>query len=94
MADHPSSSAYPNVPSEFSLSMENQPPNSHTLPNTLEENIPNNPNNLPRNYPNTFSDPFANCRPIDPSSPFFLHNGDNPGIILVPQPLTGENYSP
>ena len=94
MAGHPSSSAYPNVPSKFSLSMENQPPNSHTLPNTLEENLPNNPNILPRNYPNAFSDPFANSRLIDPSSPHFLHNGDNLGTILVPQPLTGENYNP
>jgi hypothetical protein len=93
MADHPSSSAYPNVPSEFSLSMEHQPPNSHTFPNTLEKNLPNNPNSLPRNYPNTlpntFSNSFANSRPIDPSSPLFMHNGDNPRIILVPQPLTG-----
>jgi hypothetical protein len=84
MADHPSSSACPNAPSEFSLSMENHPPNSHTLPNNLEENPPNNPNTLPRNHSNTFSNAFANFRPIDPSSPFFLHNGDNPGTILVP----------
>jgi hypothetical protein len=56
--------------------------------------LPNNPNTLPRNNPNTFSDLFTNSCPIDPSSPLFLHNGDNLGTILVPQPLTGENYSP
>jgi hypothetical protein len=27
------------------------------------------------------------------ASPFFLHNGDNPGTVLVSQPLTGENYN-
>lgn len=27
------------------------------------------------------------------SSPFFLHNGDNPSVLLVPQPLAGENYN-
>jgi hypothetical protein len=94
MVDRPSFSAYPNVPPKFSLSIENQPPNSHTLPNTLEENLLNNLNSLPRNYPNTFSDPFANSHPIDHSSPLFLHNGDNPGTMLVPQPLIGENYNP
>jgi len=29
----------------------------------------------------------------NPASPFFLHNGDNPGTVLVSQPLTGENYN-
>jgi gag-polypeptide of LTR copia-type/Integrase core domain/Retrotransposon gag protein/GAG-pre-integrase domain len=29
---------------------------------------------------------------LDPSSPFFLHHSDNPGIILVPQLLTESNY--
>jgi len=28
----------------------------------------------------------------DPSSSYYLHNGDNPGTILVSQPLDGENY--
>jgi hypothetical protein len=27
------------------------------------------------------------------SNPFFLHNGDSPGAILVSQPLIGENYN-
>ena len=27
------------------------------------------------------------------SSPYFLSSGDNPGISLVVQPLTKENYS-
>ena len=27
------------------------------------------------------------------SSPYFLSSGDNPGISLVVQPFTGENYS-
>jgi hypothetical protein len=27
----------------------------------------------------------------DPSSSYYLHNGDNPGTILVSQPLDGEN---
>jgi hypothetical protein len=26
-------------------------------------------------------------------NPFFLHNGDNPGAVLVSQPLIGENYN-
>ena len=51
------------------------------------------PNPLVANHQNTFTYPFANSRPIDPSSPLFLRSGDNPGIILVPQPLTGENYN-
>ena len=42
---------------------------------------------------NTFKDPFASSHPIDPSSLLFLHNGDNHVIILVPQPLIGENFS-
>lgn len=28
-----------------------------------------------------------------PSSPYYLHNGENPGTILVTQPLTKENYA-
>ena len=28
----------------------------------------------------------------DPRSPFFLHNGESPGVILVVQPLTEDNY--
>ncbi|KAG7971651.1 hypothetical protein I3843_07G146200 [Carya illinoinensis] len=28
----------------------------------------------------------------EPASPFFLLTGDNPGIVLVTQPLTGDNY--
>jgi hypothetical protein len=27
------------------------------------------------------------------SNPFFLNNGDNPGAMLVSQPLTGSNYN-
>jgi hypothetical protein len=83
MLDIPFSSSHPNnLPSKFSISMENQQPNSHTLPNNLEENPPNN-----------FYNPFENIRPIDPSNRLFLHSGDNPGILLVPQPLIGKNYS-
>lgn len=26
------------------------------------------------------------------SSPYHLNNADNPGIVLVTQPLTGDNY--
>ncbi|XP_073030872.1 uncharacterized protein [Primulina eburnea] len=29
----------------------------------------------------------------DPSSPYFLHHSDNPGLILVSQPLTGDNFA-
>jgi hypothetical protein len=83
MSDIPSSSAHQyNLLFEFSISTENHPPNSHTLPNNLEENPPNN-----------FHNPFENIRPIDPSSLLFLHSGDNPRNLLVPQPLIGENYS-
>ena len=28
----------------------------------------------------------------DPLNPYFLHHSDNPGVALVSQPLTGENY--
>ena len=28
----------------------------------------------------------------DPVSPFFLHHSDNPGLVLVSQQLTGDNY--
>ena len=28
----------------------------------------------------------------DPRSPFFLHHGESPGVILVVQPLTEDNY--
>lgn len=27
----------------------------------------------------------------DPLSPFFLRHSDNPGLVLVTQPLTGDN---
>jgi len=27
----------------------------------------------------------------DPSSPFYLHHGETPGVILVSQPLTEDN---
>ena len=29
---------------------------------------------------------------IDESHPFFLHYGENPGVILVAQSLVNENY--
>jgi hypothetical protein len=29
----------------------------------------------------------------DSSSHYYLHNEDHPGFLLVPQPLTGENYN-
>jgi hypothetical protein len=29
----------------------------------------------------------------DSSSHYYLHNGDHLGLLLVPQPLTGENYN-
>ncbi|XP_073132877.1 uncharacterized protein [Henckelia pumila] len=29
----------------------------------------------------------------DPSSQYFLHHSDNPGLVLVSQPLTSENYA-
>ena len=98
MANHPSSSAdpiIPNIPVDFSASMTKNQPHDHTLPNNLGENLHNHtlPNNLGENLPNTFLNPFENTRPIDPSSPLFLHNGDNLGILLIPQPLIGENCS-
>jgi hypothetical protein len=34
--------------------------------------------------------PFTSS--IDDSNPCLLSNGDNPGLSLVTQPLTGENY--
>ena len=67
---------------------------SNNLSNTLADDHSNDSSNpLTDPSQNTFKDPFASSRPIDPSSPLFLHNGDNPGIILVPQPLIQENYS-
>ena len=36
------------------------------------------------------SSPFA----IDnPSNPYFLHHSDSPGLVLVSQPLIGDNYA-
>ncbi|KAK0596652.1 hypothetical protein LWI29_017766 [Acer saccharum] len=29
----------------------------------------------------------------DPSSPYFLHHSDGPGVVLVSQLLTGDNYA-
>ena len=29
----------------------------------------------------------------DPTSFYFFHHSDSPGLILVSQPLTGDNYS-
>ena len=29
----------------------------------------------------------------EPSSPYFLHHSDGPGLILVSQVLTGDNYA-
>ena len=67
---------------------------ANNLSNTLADDHSNGlPNPLTDPPQNTFKDPFASSRPIDPSSPLFLHNGNNLGIILVPQPLTRENYS-
>lgn len=39
--------------------------------------------------------PVMNNRAIseDSSSPFYLHNGDHPGLVLVSHPLTGTNYN-
>jgi hypothetical protein len=66
----------------------------NNLSNSLADNhLTNLSNSLANHPPNTFKDLFANSCPIDPSSPLFLHSGDNLGIILVPQPLIGENYS-
>jgi hypothetical protein len=71
-------------------------PSTSALPNDFQASVmaenhqtsPSNhlPNPLVANHQNTFTDRFANSRPIDPSSSLFLHNGDNLGIILVPQP--------
>ena len=29
----------------------------------------------------------------EPLSPYFLHHFDDPGLVLVSQPLTGDNYA-
>lgn len=35
----------------------------------------------------------VNVSPIDDRmSPYYIHHSDNPGFILVSQPLIGENY--
>ncbi|XXG72046.1 hypothetical protein AAC387_Pa07g1228 [Persea americana] len=38
--------------------------------------------------------PFSNenGKIDDPTSPYYLHHPDNPGTVLVSQPLTGDNY--
>lgn len=38
---------------------------------------------------------FPAPRPVveDSSSPYFLHNGDHPGLVLVSHPLSGNNYN-
>lgn len=39
--------------------------------------------------------PVMNNRAIPEASsgPFFLHNGDHPGLVLVSHPLTGTSYN-
>ncbi|XP_073045359.1 uncharacterized protein [Primulina eburnea] len=41
------------------------------------------------------SDSSSHSRSVvdDPLNPYFLHHSDNPGISLVSQPLTGDNYA-
>jgi hypothetical protein len=51
------------------------------------------PNPLTDQHQNTFKDSFPNNRSIDPSNPLFLNSGENPALILVGSPLTGENYN-
>ena len=36
---------------------------------------------------------MSNSAINDASSPYFLHHSDNPGLVLVSQPLTEENYA-
>jgi hypothetical protein len=81
MVDIPSFSAHPNllpskpslIPSEYSISMENQPPTSHNLPNNLEENPPDNfQNQPPNNFQNQSPNNFINLCPIDPSNYLFF----------------------
>jgi hypothetical protein len=81
-ANIPSTSA---LPDDFQASVLAE--NHQTSPSNLL------PNPLVANHHDTFIDSFANSLPINPSRPLFLHSGDNPRIILVPQPLTGENYN-
>jgi hypothetical protein len=50
-------------------------------------------NHLTDQHQNTFKDSFPNNRSIDPSNPLFLNSGENPALILVGSPLTGENYN-
>jgi hypothetical protein len=59
------------------------------------QNISSNglPNPLTDQHQNTFKDSFPNNRSIDPSNPLFLNSGENPALILVGSPLTGENYN-
>ena len=46
-----------------------------------------------QNAPTHTKMPSGSCIPImDDSNPCQLHNGDNPGILLVIQPLNGDNY--
>jgi hypothetical protein len=67
---------------------------SNNMSNTLADNHLSGLSNPLTDPPqNIFKDPFANSHLSNPSSPLFLHNGNNPRIILVPQPLTGQNYS-
>ncbi|XP_073004955.1 uncharacterized protein [Typha latifolia] len=40
-----------------------------------------------------FSPSMSSSAIDDASSPYFLHHSDSPGLILVSQPLTGENYT-
>ncbi|XP_041010664.1 uncharacterized protein LOC121254609 [Juglans microcarpa x Juglans regia] len=35
---------------------------------------------------------LSNTALENPSSPYFLHHGENPGIMLVTERLTGDNY--
>lgn len=42
---------------------------------------------------NSSSYSMSNSTIEDGSSPYFLHHSDNPGLVLVSQPLIGENYA-
>jgi hypothetical protein len=51
------------------------------------------PNSLIDQHQNTFKDSLPNNPSIDPSNPLFLNSGENPALLLVELPLTGENYN-
>ena len=48
---------------------------------------------IPEAIPPSSHSSSSNLLTENSYSHYYLHNGDNPGLVLVPQPLIGDNYN-